>query len=386
MTAFKASGAAGKDANGGKSLEYVLENFKAVQNPILHVVLLLLPWLILLTILIIYMRPNKPHDEEVIRVSGMLAAALSLFALHILMNMIPETVRKVWARNIIVEASFSDSLQRVEEGKDSKVTALSSRQLEDRFHQFMQKLQKMLNGPYQWAMGVGFFLLSFKWNPLFRDNIALFRNIYTLLTQVWDQTITWKIFKLFINDNVLYFANLMEFFIAFIIGLMAWRMVITSIYVWKLGKEFYLEPQIGHPDRSGGLSPLGNLCLWNAFIITIPTIYLGGWVLLRFFTEEGSPLSEESVTYTLLYLCLLLILVLFALVTFFLPLWKVHLIMEEWRNRKQARLDHLEYSINQLESRLLNEAEKLDQKEFESLQKELEIMQQVYIRNEKLPV
>jgi hypothetical protein len=60
--------------------------------------------------------------------------------------------------------------------------------------------------------------------------------------------------------------------------------------------------------------------------------------------------------------------------------------MEEWRNRKQARLDHLEYSINQLESRLLIEAEKLDQKEVESIQKELEMMQQVYTRNEKLPV
>ena len=363
MTALKDSGAVCKDEDGEKNvedlptledvpdvegapgIEIVPEDFKAIRNPILRYALLLFPWLILL--IIIYILANYPLIAGVVMyTSGMLAAALSLFAFSVLIKMIPETFRNLWRRKIVVGAYPWDSFQKIPCEKGSEIAASETGRLEERFRQFMQELQKMLNHSYQWAMGVAFSLLVFTWH--------------------W--------------------SNPIEFFIAFIIGLMAWRMLITSIYIWKLGKEFLLEPQLGHPDRSGGLSPLGNLCLWNAFIITIPAIHLGGWSILRIFTEKGSPFFEISEEYAPLYLWLLLILVPFALVTFFLPLLKVHWIMEEWRNRKQARLDKLEHSINQLESRLLNEAEKLDQKEFESIQKELEMMQQVYMRNEKLPV
>lgn len=357
MTALKDSGEMCKDADGEKSVEdlptledvlgveIVPEDFKAIRDPILRYALLLFPWLILL--IIIYILANYPLVPGVIMyTSGMLAAALSLFAFSVLIKMIPETFRNLWRREIIVGAYPSDSFQKIPCEKGSETAAPETGRLEERFRQFMQELQKMLNHPYQWAMGTAFSLLVFTWD--------------------WSHPI--------------------EFFIAFIIGLMAWRMLITSIYIWKLGKEFRLEPQLGHPDRSGGLSPLGNLCLWNAFIITIPAIHLGGWSILRIFTEKGSPFFEISEEYASLYLWLLLILVPFALVTFFLPLLKVHWIMEEWRDRKQTRLDQLEHSINQLESRLLNEADKLDEKEFESIQKELEMMQQVYTRNKKLPV
>lgn len=124
----------------------------------------------------------------------------------------------------------------------------------------------------------------------------------------------------------------------------------------------------------------------ECFIITIPAIHLGGWSILKIFAEKGSSFFKISEAYAPLYLWLLSIIVVFALVTFFLPLFKVHWIMEKWRKEKQRRLCQIEYYINQLESRLLNETEKLDQKEFESIQKELEKMRHTYMRNEKLPV
>jgi len=333
------------NVEGKPGIEIVPENFKAIRNPVLHYALLLFPWLILL--IIVYILANYPLIPGVIMyISGMLAAALSLFAFSVLIKMIPETFRNLWRREIIVGAYPPDSFQNIADEKGSEIAALKTGRLEESFRQFMQELQKMLNYPYQWAMGTGFSLLVFTWD--------------------WSHPI--------------------EFFIAFIIGLMAWRMVITSIYIWKLGNEFRLEPQLGHPDRSGGLSPLGNLCLWNALIITIPAIHLGGWSILRIFTEKESSFFEISEEYAPLYLWLLSILVVFAVVSFFLPLLKVHWIMEKWRDRKQTRLDQIEHSINQLESRLLNEAEKLDEKEFERIQKELEMLQQVYARNKKLPV
>ena len=157
-------------------------------------------------------------------ISGMLAAALSLFAFSELMKKIPETFLNLWSRGIIMEDCPSDSSKKIEDEKASEIAAPENEQLEKRFCQFIQNMQKTLNYSYQWAMGLAFFLLVFTWD--------------------W--------------------SNPIEFFIAFVIGLMAWRMLTTSINIWKLGVKFSLEPKLGHPDKSGRLSPLGNLCLWNA--------------------------------------------------------------------------------------------------------------------------
>lgn len=60
-------------------VEIVPEDFKAIRNPILRYALLLFPWLILL--IIIYILANYPLIAGVVMyTSGMLAAALSLFA------------------------------------------------------------------------------------------------------------------------------------------------------------------------------------------------------------------------------------------------------------------------------------------------------------------
>lgn len=352
MESFKVLSVAGKDVDGEKSVKNALEDFKAVENPIQSFLLLLLPWLIFLFLIFFILFKFEAFKIEwtvagvLMYISGMLAAAFSLFAFQVLMKMIPETFGKIWCRNILLEAPFSYPLQIIAVGKDSEVAALEIRQTEARFLQFIQKLQKKLNSPYQWVMGL----------------------FFTMMVYTWD----W-VYKF-------------EFLIALIIGLMAWRAVIASIYVWKLGTEFHLEPLLGHADRSGGLSPLGNLCLWNAFIITIPEIHLGGWILLSFFAEKDSSFFEISRAYAPLYLLLLFVFMVFALVTFFLPLWTVHRVMLEWSNRKLAQLDQLEHCIHHLESRLLNEAEKLDQKEFERIQKEVGMMQQIYERNKNLPV
>ncbi len=95
-------------------------------------------------------------------------------------------------------------------------------------------------------------------------------------------------------------VQIAEHFIAFIIGLMAWRMLVIGVQVWKLGKRFDLNPQLGHPDTCGGLEPLGNLCLWNALILALPGVFLGGWIILGPSTKYGD--IYTSLFYKLLIL------------------------------------------------------------------------------------
>lgn len=201
MESFKVLSVAGKDVDGEKSVKNALEDFKAVENPIQSFLLLLLPWLILLFLIFFILFKFEAFKIEwtvagvLMYISGMLAAAFSLFAFQVLMKMIPETFGKIWCRNILLESPFSYPLQIIAVGKDSEVAALEIRQTEARFLQFIQKLQKKLNSPYQWVMGL----------------------FFTLMVYTWD----W-VYKF-------------EFLIALIIGLMAWRAVIASIYGLETG-------------------------------------------------------------------------------------------------------------------------------------------------------
>lgn len=90
--------------------------------------------------------------------------------------------------------------------------------------------------------------------------------------------------------------------------------------VRRLDHDFVLKPQLRHPDCAGGLKPLGNLCLLNGTILTIPSILLAGWIIC------APTLYPERYghRYTSLYVILVFITITLALLTLFVPLRGVH--------------------------------------------------------------
>jgi hypothetical protein len=48
--------------------------------------------------------------------------------------------------------------------------------------------------------------------------------------------------------------------------------------LWRISRAFALRPQFFNPDGCGGLRPLGNMCLLNALIVSVPGIYLAIWI------------------------------------------------------------------------------------------------------------
>ena len=64
------------------------------------------------------------------------------------------------------------------------------------------------------------------------------------------------------------------------IGLMAWRMAVVTYMIREIGKRFELSIQFGNPDKCGGLESLGNLCLWNSLVMSIPGLYITGSFIL----------------------------------------------------------------------------------------------------------
>jgi hypothetical protein len=56
-----------------------------------------------------------------------------------------------------------------------------------------------------------------------------------------------------------------------------WMVVWTSIYLRRLTNHFDLQVIPSHPDKCGGLSPLGDICLQTAMMVIIGTLVAGYW-------------------------------------------------------------------------------------------------------------
>ena len=344
------------------SVTQALDTFQGIQSRILRWVLWLLPCFIIPIIIVILLLYYNPTDNPgiVMYISGMVAAALSLFAFHLLMKRIPETFGALWNRKIIVDKSTialfdaNTTDEALSSINNSSNSAQIEMEIEVQYRNYINDLEKLMNSPGQWVMGIFFALLVFTWN-------------YN------------SVMEYFIEFSI-------EFFIAFIIGLMAWRMTIAAVKVWQLGRKFHLKPQLGHADGCGGLEPLGNLCLWNALIITIPGIYLGGWIIIGLdFLGANTQYISLAISYTPLFSKLLLVPISFAVISFFLPLLSVHQIMVIWQTEIRRQLDRLDYHIDQMEREILNRADKLEPKEVEMMTMNLELMQQIDQQNQHIP-
>jgi hypothetical protein len=166
--------------------------------------------------------------------------------------------------------------------------------------------------------------------------------------------------------------------IGFIVGLVAWRMLVVGWSIRRLGDAFVLRIQLGHPDGCGGFRPLGELCLWNALLVTVPAMFLGFWVVL-------APKFGYDRTYVGLQTTVLGVLLLLATVTFLAPLWSVHLAMQQDAKRLRQEVDEVGQTIDRLSRELLARADELTPDESEKMTRDLEIQQQIYHRNEQIP-
>src|SRR2546428_12960101 len=145
--------------------------------------------------------------------TGMLAAALSLFAFQVLQHRIPETVEELGRRKVLIVPDES-----ARDGRLREVT---------------ENLAYWMNHRLQYLSGVIFALLVFLWFPL--------RYLWAVL---------------------IVFGLLVELVVAFFVGLLAWRMLVTGAFVWGLGRQHRIRPQLDHPVHCGGPRAMGQSRLW----------------------------------------------------------------------------------------------------------------------------
>ena len=363
-----------------------------VRNPIPHWILYFLPWVVLVVLVIemvlsfTHQSPTSP-DTDWLFFSAQFTAALVLFAFQMLMQRIPQVFDVLWSRDIIAPkriksvtaqtpaleragpSSGSDlrGLQDLEGLAKSDPNAQPDSALVRQYADFMRGVESSLNHWGSYVLGIVFAVLGVIRFPYEAGGVSQFLEYLS----------TWSTIE---RLEVVF-----EGLIGFVLGLMAWRMLFTALQVSELDNRFDLNIKFEHPDAAGGMEPLGNLCLWNALILTIAGIFFGIWLIIgprfpQYLDENG------RFFYNNLYYTLLLLPIIFAPISFLLPLWSIHRLMVEKSVALKRDLDNLGESIDRLGRELLTSADELDPEVAQKKIKSLELMQQLYKSNQNIPL
>jgi hypothetical protein len=165
-------------------------------------------------------------------------------------------------------------------------------------------------------------------------------------------------------------------FIGFMIGLMAWRMAVVTYMIREIGKRFDLSIQFGNPDKCGGLEPLGNLCLWNSLVMSIPGLYITGsiilitLILLSYFDLEQYFKSEMGIS--LVEGAIFIVPAFIIIFNFFISQWGIHKIMLARREAEWQELSRQFDFVNLM-------AKKIYQSDRQKRACELELLQKIYL-------
>lgn len=335
-----------------------LMRIEPIRHSQLRWLLRLLPWAMLVAVPIIAW-PSNPLGipGQFFFSTGFIAANLALFAFQVLMQRISKVFEVLWQRGVIANQARPVNNLTPSQGVSSQRDDTSHPTAPDDQHQtFVKEIEGTLNSQGQWIMAAIFIVLVLTW------------FLYSFSIQ-------------FVREPLLIVGIIVEILIGAVVGLMAWRMIVIGIRVWGLPQRFDLIIQIGHPDQCGGLEPLGNLCLWNALIIATAGLFLGGWIAIG----PNTPYRNLAIFYGPIFRPLLAIPITLSFVSFFLPLWGTHLLMVAKKSEIERQLDELTQSIYREDRELLNSADRLDPTEGENRLKKLELMHQIYSRNQRIP-
>lgn len=172
--------------------------------------------------------------------------------------------------------------------------------------------------------------------------------------------------------------------IGVLVGLLAWRVGVVAWLITQLGERFELSIEPNHPDRAGGLKPLGELCLLIALLLLLPAIYLSSWGVATVFIQTPGTAIYAALWSGLFKKWLALVSVA-AFVLFFRPLQSVHRQMQAQRILIQAELNELTRKIGQVSHRLRTDADSMSPEEGAKKLEGLKFMQKVYEENSRVP-
>lgn len=357
-----------------------LENFRGIRNPALHwairvltgILLLATLWLIFLKFGLGIQVINSVVQFQVF--SELLALGLGFLVAQTIMRLIPNTLLALWNRNILavkLKAGFEDAKPNEEKMESSNIPTESGL-LREQYLEFIHDFEDQLNQPLFQCIVSGVFL-ALIWFPYFYVWNSYYKGYNNVLLFFVDTTKFNFISLSLAGLEVL--VLLVAFFVVCVaLGVLVWRLIVTARMVRLIGTKFDLNPKLGHPDECGGLSPIGDLCLWIALAVSIMGLHLAGWTII-------GPILDPSLDWRF-YSMLLPAPIALAIFCFFWPLWSIHKVMISKKAEVLRQLNRLGERINDIEQEMLDRAHELEPEETEKNAKKLELLRQTYKRNQ----
>jgi len=326
-----------------------LATFQVISNPFTRFVVSGLPVLIVILLLADWLVGSKAFVGDMIRLTGVLTIALMSVLANYLFNQVPPALSVIWQRKLIVSSN------------DHKPVA-------DAFYSYLQQFEFILNRRLAWLVGAAGAILGLSVTYPVR---YWFVATPHLLPPGWLSYYLWG------------GAGIVALPLGFLVGLMVWRMAVIAVFVSKLGADFDLKTQPNHPDQSGGLKPLGDICFTIAFLLLVPAIFLAVWgfVATFFHVQENSVLLIWSGVFRQWLVGLSVA----ALFVFIQPLYSIHRQMVRSSREVQAELDRLSQQIEELSLELRTQAGNLTPQQGNEKLEAIELLNKIYQHNSQVP-
>lgn len=199
------------------------------------------------------------------------------------------------------------------------ISNIQNEDIQKEYFQFIKELKVRFNNKIQYIISLAFILGAF----------TLF--IKDLIIPVEELDFLSNVNPHFFPISYI-IPNILNALIYLAFGTVFWKGYVLVRGLRELGEKFDFDIKPLHPDRSGGLKPIGELCLSINKIIFVFGIGLSMWYIL--------PHPETSDTILQIFLAAYIIAGVFF---FFYPLWTVH---DAMRSQKAHLLDEISSKIN----------------------------------------
>ena len=279
----------------------------------------------------------------------LLTLAIMAVTVRNFLNKIPQTLTQIW----------TDGILEKEDG--GEIISESYRIFLKRFEQKLNSLQRLYIGVPMAMLGLFFF-----WNT----------GHIPYMFDVWFNGTDWalKLVVTFVNFFALFLPAIV---VGYAIGIGIWKSVITAINIRQLCGEFKLKIQSSHPDKAGGLKPLGSLILSLASTTIVASLVLSGMIIFA---------GYFSYTFVVLYSKIFLaISIALSVIIFIWPLISAHeRMLAEKRSLEKLSLEITE-RIFELEESTQKNIRKMDYKTRQEVFNEIDSLKDLYRRLGNVP-
>ncbi len=326
------------------SIKELLNQFKGGDDRLLRLAIIILPYLpILLAFLLLldwWIGPGH-FARDIFPLTAVITFIIELIIFNVLFNKVSKALDIIWKRGIIDP----------------------SNEVQTNFKGFIQNFQAHFNSHEAHFVGITF-------------AIGGIINTYPILYLYKGGNLPTDWISFYLVKG-----GIFEILFAYIFGLFFWRLGAIAFFVYQLGDKFKLKIQPYHNDKSGGLKPIGDLCLTIAIIILLPVFLLSGWIVVGTLPQY----KTIDILWADWFKFLLLGLSLVAAFFFFLPLYRIHKQMKEKRQEIQFKLDKLDSKIDEILTKLNTEAYTIEPSEGGKLFEKLEFMEKIYYKSNSVP-